>query len=140
MNPAFWAGVSGRETKHQSVVRLSSVLEFNTFTNQPAWEGPEPHRARTRGLCKNLPASLGTEDSAGPELSHVDGKGQAATLATSSGAFQPQPPCHSWMKSCCRGTTSPSCSASPHQESIPHPPEFNADAPASGHTVNWIEL
>lgn len=63
VNPALGAGVSGRETKHGSVVRLPSALEFSTFTNLPAWEGAEPHTSTTWGLCRKLPASLGSEDS-----------------------------------------------------------------------------
>lgn len=93
VNPASWAGVSGRETKHGSVVRPPSALEFSTFTNQPAWEGAEPHTATKWGLCKNLPASLGLGDTVDPELSNSDGGRQATPSAgLSQGSFQPSAP------------------------------------------------
>lgn len=92
VSTAFWAGVSGRETKQGPVVRPPSALEFSTFTNQPAWEGAEPPAATKWGLCKHLPASWG-EDRADPELSHMDGRGQATpSVGSSRGPFQPNTP------------------------------------------------
>lgn len=94
-NPAFWTGVSGRETKHSSVVRPPSALEFSTFTNQPAWEGPKPHTDNCR-VCKETSLPLWDWKTALIQSWAVlMGKGRPHhLLGSASDPFQPNTPQH----------------------------------------------
>lgn len=73
----FWGRcIRQRNKTPLSVVRPPSVLEFSTFTNQPAKEGAVPHSSTAWGRCKNLLASLGWVGHNNRELSNTDGRGR----------------------------------------------------------------